>query len=299
MTQSVPEPDPREERLDVYDRAKEFTSIIAVDTLSGAKFLVSTADNTVGRLLFLKGNRGEFGVLESAFHAIDSLGLRPRVEGKTFVDIGANIGTSTIAALLWHPFHDAVAFEPEPGNYKLLKLNAVLNDVDDRLRTVPIAVSNESGTATLLLNPFNSGGHAVRIGRSQPFGIVERPGKMTVEKVSLDDLVTRDLLDPDRIGMIWIDVQGHEGMVLSGGRSVFAAGIPTVIEFYPRMLKGAAQWRMLNRMVASYFTHFVDLREIQREGQDFELRDARALAAFGSAFEERRFTDLLLVRLPA
>jgi len=298
VSDAEPKPDPLQERLDQYEQARDISPVIAVETLKGARFFVNTADNVVGRILFTKRNRGEFGVLETALETLDRLGLASEVEGTTFLDIGANIGTSSIAAVLWHGFHDALAIEPEPGNYKLLKLNALFNDVEDRFRTLPIAVSDESGHATLLLSPFNSGAHAIRIGRAKTLDLGVRPTKSTVEKASIDDLVERDLLDADRIGMVWIDVQGHEPLVLTGGASLFGRGVPTVMEYYPHVLRTAGQWRTLNRAVATYFTHFVDLREAGHDPEgEVDLREARTLSAYGSDWEQRRFTDLLLVKL--
>ena len=292
--------DEKAERREFYEHAAEFTQILSADDVRGARVLVRRSDDTVGRGLFLKGGRGEFTVLEAAMHVLSDLGLAERVAGRTFLDIGANIGTSSIAALLWHGFHDAVACEPEPGNYELLKLNAILNHVDDRLRPLPVAVSSVSGTVTLLLSSHNSGGHAVRIGRDEAVKsqLPEHPAKVTVDRVSLDALAEDGLVDPEGAGLLWVDVQGHEAHVLEGATSLLERDVPAVIEFYPAMLDRVGQLDVLNRLVADSFTHFVDLRDHRpRQNGTFQLQEAASLPEYASAFDEmRRFTDLLLLR---
>jgi FkbM family methyltransferase len=297
-----PTADEKAERKEFFEQAAGFTQILSADDVRGARFLVRTGDGTVGRGLFWKGGRGEFTVLEAAMDVLSALDLSDRVAGRTFLDIGANIGTSSIAALLWHGFHDAVACEPEPSNYELLKLNAVLNHVDDRLRALPVAVSSASGTSTLFLTPDNSGGHSVRIAKgSFKSQIADYGPTIKVERVSLNELVARELIEPERAGLLWVDVQGHEAQVLKGATALLDRDVPAVIEYYPAMLDRVGQLRILNRHVAANFTHFVDLRDY-RPGQDdwFELLTPRALPEHASTFDGgRRFTDLLLLRLPS
>lgn len=59
--------------------------------------------------------------------------LRP---GGTFVDIGANIGSQTIYAMLSGHHARALAVEPVPANAKLLRMNMMLNGLEDRVGTV-------------------------------------------------------------------------------------------------------------------------------------------------------------------
>lgn len=49
------------------------------------------------------------------------------------LDIGANIGTTTIEILRQLPMVTADAFEPEPTNFQLLRMNLLTNDLHSRV----------------------------------------------------------------------------------------------------------------------------------------------------------------------
>ena len=110
-------------------RAEESTSIVAVDTEAGC-FLLATSDENITPSLFLKRSRGEIRTLRRTMSVLGELGLAPA--GGTLVDVGANIGTTTVSGLRQHGFERAVACEPEPRNVLLLELNIVANDLRER-----------------------------------------------------------------------------------------------------------------------------------------------------------------------
>src|SRR5258708_27280089 len=115
-----------------FESASEFTPLVAVDS-KDARFLVSTADEAVGRRLFRRGRRGEMVTLGHAVSILEAVGLGHWARGTTFLDLGANVGTSAITALLAHEFQAAIACEPEPENHRLLRGNAAMNDLAARL----------------------------------------------------------------------------------------------------------------------------------------------------------------------
>ena len=98
-------------------RAEELTPLVAVDA-EGARFLLDTSDENITPSLFLKRSRGEIRSLRRAAAVLGSLGLRS--VGGTLIDVGANVGTTTISALREHGFERAVACEPEGRNVRLL-----------------------------------------------------------------------------------------------------------------------------------------------------------------------------------
>jgi FkbM family methyltransferase len=291
-------------RRQFFEAAPAFTPFIGVVDNTGLKFIVQTTDDVVGRGLFLKGARVEFRVLEKALGILEAAGRAKRLNDTTFFDIGANIGTTTVAALrLDHvqrrqhgagPFKDAVACEPEPTNYGLLKLNVVLNEVADRVRTLPVALSDRTGTTPLHIDPLNSGAHAIPDEGSDGSDSEE----IVVEKATIDDLVQRGLVAPDEIGLIWIDVQGHEGHVLAGGGSLFDLGAPVVVEFAPTLLKQSGGQSKLYGAIREHYTHFFDLR--QPGAAKPVRRLVKELKEYGQLFQEgksRSHTDLLVMRL--
>lgn len=286
-------PNSDDDRDRFFEAAREFTPLVAVDSLN-ARYVVSTADDTVGRRLFRRTARGEMVILARAVAALEALGQSHLVDGTTFLDVGANIGTSAITALRSHAFGRAVACEPEAENCRLLKVNAAMNDLDDRVLVLQVAVSDSLGVATLALTPTNSGGHYV-----VKNGNEEDHLTASVETVSVDYLVNRGILDPDEVGMVWIDAQGHEGHIVKGASQLVDRGVPIVLEFHPEMLESAGGKAMLEEIISTSYTDFVDLHMVDvNDPSKVELHPAADVSAFGKAFGGKadNHTDILTLR---
>ena len=86
----------RREREAFLEASAAFTPLVAVQTRSGL-FLVPTSGESIGRTLFAKRARGEMRTLKLTLTALKDLGADPRRD-RAFVDVGANIGTTTIRA---------------------------------------------------------------------------------------------------------------------------------------------------------------------------------------------------------
>lgn len=140
------------------------TPYLGVSTDSG-RFLVATSDGGVGRSLFVKSGRPEFRVLSRAVRVIEEVMGREAVAGKLFIDIGANIGTTTVCALSAHGFGSAVCCEPERENNQLLRANLALNDLDDRARTLQVAVSSRIGHSSFVVMEERRGASWVAVDR--------------------------------------------------------------------------------------------------------------------------------------
>jgi FkbM family methyltransferase len=85
----------------------------------------------------------------------------------TYLDIGANIGTTTIpvAGKYGWDFH---VFEPDPVNFRRLQSNLVRNGVAAKVHANNLAVSDRTGTVELRQSPYNLGDHRIvasKVGR--------------------------------------------------------------------------------------------------------------------------------------
>jgi FkbM family methyltransferase len=292
----------RDERAQYYDTAREMTPFLGVQSGS-ATFLVRTEDKHVGRSLFMNGGRGEMIVLRRAVSMLELLKGDGVVQGSTFLEVGANIGTTTIPALLDHGFGAAVAFEPEPSCFNTLKLNAVANGLDDRLSAIGAAVSNQTGRMTLAGSPEMGGKHwlandegGTRRAKAKAATQVE------VDTVTLDQMVAEGRLDPGRVGMFWMDAQGSEGHVLEGAGAVLEHGPPIVLEWDPGGLDRVGGLDKVTTAASANYTHFIPLRkEAQDSDEGRSLRPAGELGDYTDAFiapgRSQGFTDILLLRL--
>ena len=247
----------RDERLAYFDRADQYTPYLATKVAGGAQFLVKTEDKHIGRSLFSKQARGELAALDRAVAAIEGLLGPDAITSRSFVDVGANIGTTTIPALLSHGFAAAVAIEPEPENVRVLRLNVLLNDLEDRVTTLAVAASNEVGQSELVVDRSRGGKHWIATDRSKlrKKNLAENE-ILTVETVTLDQLVETGVIDAERIGLLWMDAEAHEGHILEGGLSLLARGVPLVLEWNPVILDRVGDRGKIERAVADGYTHF-------------------------------------------
>lgn len=126
-----------------------------------------------------------------------------------FYDIGANIGFFTvIAARLVGQSGQVYAFEPVPENADRIRHNTEINHFS-QVTVFQKAVGASAGEAELLL-AHHSGGATLSSAGTPP----DLRGKMEVELVCIDDLISQGRLQPPSV--VKIDVEGAEIAVLQG-----------------------------------------------------------------------------------
>jgi FkbM family methyltransferase len=175
--------------------------------------------------------------------------------GMTFVDIGASFGYHTVlAGRLVGPTGRVVACEPGPQNISVLLLNIEAHQLTN-VTVHPVAASDHTGS----LLYYGSGGN----GHVSPFSgrATDLAGGSLVPARPIDEL----LGDEERVHAIKIDVEGAEGLVLAGARSILARWHPALFfEFSPPALQ-----------VTSACTGQELLEGLQELGYRFEVLDAR------------------------
>lgn len=139
--------------------------------------------------------------------------------GRTFIDIGAHVGTWTINLARY--FDKVISFEPDPRARVSLMKNLELNNIKN-VEVIPKAVSNKTGTIqfNLFFNPAtNTMMNPTMMGRTDlPIG------QQTVETISIDEFVkSRDINDID---FIKIDAEGAELLIVEGGVQMFQTQAP-------------------------------------------------------------------------
>ncbi len=108
-------------------------------------------------------------------------------------------------------------------------------------------------------------------------------------------LVETGDVDIDRVGLAWIDVQGHEGHVLAGATSLLERPIPAVTEFWPEALRRAGGLDRFRALVAGRYSEVVDLRRSLAEGRAELTPTGRLDDLIERYAGAASFTDLLLI----
>jgi len=142
-----------------------------------------------------------------------------------FVDVGANIGTQSVYAMRSGAFGRAIAIEPDPHNFEILKLNLAANGLENRVKAISAAVSAVSGRLRLTRHGKNHGAHSVE------GAFVAKPaGSIEVAAVALDDLMQQQAIAPQQVTLVKIDVEGHELAVLDGMPGLRRVSVPVLVE---------------------------------------------------------------------
>jgi FkbM family methyltransferase len=276
-------------------RAKRHTPVVAVDT-SGARYFVSTSDEAVGLGIFARGSHERDQLDAVAAVLSDWSGEADPLRGKRFLDIGANIGTSVIEAMVSLGCSGGWALEPHPGNFKLLRHNLLENGFDGSVLPLELAVSDGDGTATLEVAKVNMGDHRVRVGGADGGRMAEGEREtIEVPMRSLDSLVADGTVSLGDVALAWVDTQGHEAQVLAGARSLVEAGVPVYAEYWPYALERAGGLARLNDIIQGAWGEVADIGFGHEEAKRRPAAEIEAVAANYDAADPHAATNILLL----
>lgn len=143
-----------------------------------------------------------------------------KLQDKVVLDIGANIGNHTVA---FSQMAKAVyAFEPNPVVFEVLKLNT---KPFSNVHLFNLGASVETGSIQALIPKRNCGAGAVvsdRFVKKQDEDYIN----LTFDVVALDAL---DALAGEAVGLVKIDVEGHELQAFRGMQSLLSAQKPIIL----------------------------------------------------------------------
>ncbi len=130
-------------------------------------------------------------------------------QNATIVDAGANIGAFTLFAAALFPDARIFSFEPEKGNYEVLKKNVELNALSN-VTPYHEAVSVHDGTVKLSIDTKDNASHSIE-------GSLKNDAQ-EVSAVSLKTIIERDGLK--NIDLLKLDIEGTEYEVLMGSGDI-------------------------------------------------------------------------------
>jgi FkbM family methyltransferase len=186
----------------------------------------------------------------------DVLQTRPFIRRGAMIDIGANIGTTSITRLLLGHVDYVYAIEPDPANYACLVRSAFDNGLDHRLSADNIALADHDGDATLM-RADAIGRHRLRQGDGRLRGPAVKVRTMT-----LDNWARWRGCDRSSVTYIKCDTQGWEDHILRGAPEWLSyTHIAWELELCPRLLeKAGSSLAGVCRRLQDQFAWFVELR---------------------------------------
>ena len=144
------------------------------------------------------------------------------------VDVGANNGVYSWHLARWSA--GVVAFEPQPSHARFLE-----KAFGSRVRVEQVALSNEAGEAVL---------RVPRREREDGRATIESENQLSEFECDEYTVPCRQLdsYEIGRVGLIKIDVEGHELSVLEGARALISRDLPNlIIEAEERHRHGALE----------------------------------------------------------
>lgn len=135
-------------------------------------------------------------------------------DGSCFVDVGAHCGFWTL--MLSDVFDCCIALEPAEYQFKLLETNIIRNGLKNAVAS-RCAASDIDATGVLNIMGLSGGNNSLGRQSDTPMRTEQ------VRKVRLDSL------ELPRVGLIKIDVEGHEYEVLLGGLDTIKKYLPAIV----------------------------------------------------------------------
>lgn len=167
--------------------------------------------------------------------------------GMTVLEIGANIGFFTLLfSRLSGKAGKVIAFEPDPGNFRLLEKNIKANDRGNVL-CVRKAVSDKTGPERLFRSEEHHGDH-------RTFDSADGRESVEIEAVAIDGFLPAG----SSVDFIKMDIQGAEYSALLGMEGTIrnSARLVMLCEFSPALIRraGASPEAMLNKLAGYGFS---------------------------------------------
>lgn len=202
---------------------ERYTSYILRNFLNGTallekkqpKYKVCVLSNDlIGRSFAVSGAYEEAGV--AAVEWFCKQNIIKNSNGSIFIDIGANIGTYSLA--LSSSFETILAFEPHPVVNQVLSLNKEINGFDN-INIQPYGLSNIDAEVTLYEPIRNAGGASLEhTGLDVSYTVQIKHASTIINQLKRDN----------KVSFIKMDVEGHELMVMQGLKELLIEDQPVV-----------------------------------------------------------------------
>lgn len=267
-----------QKRLELVEAAREVMPYISVQ-VDGLKFLFNRNDNLIANDILGSGRTYSKEEMQFFYK------IAPRFESGYFLDIGANIGTTSIyfrknicSSLKY------IAFEPLKENYKVLKANCILNGCED-IQTINVGMSNVTGHKKMHIFDGAFGSSMVTDNADAP---------ETCDFITLDDFVRELDLPVKDIAYFWVDVQCHELEVVEGGLNTFRNSPASLyIEFNVEEYRKKDKAKRFLNLLAEIYSKFVCYEQYEK-GRG-EVRCIQELAKLPEEIE-LSFCNILLIK---
>ncbi len=174
---------------------------------------------------------------------------------KYLIDVGANIGTFCIPPTKDRLIKKCIAIEPVEKINDILKINIILNELNDKIKTYKYVISDKKNeNLSLTLNKNNYGDNKFKISKNR---------KKNFPIVKLDFFI--NYFDLNQL-LIKIDVQGFENKVLMSATKFINKSVPLIIEFDHNFIRRENSHKIIRLIKSKYnFFSLLDKKNVEKE----------------------------------
>lgn len=237
-------------------RGKRFI-LKALRQMIGEKYLI--ADYYSGKIVLNEKEFIDYSVCINGHYEKDVWGtISSNISyNEVFWDVGANIGTVSIPALLDRRISQVYCFEPNPIVFKQLKYNLELNK--GNFFAYNCALGSENQELPLYIgHTRNSGSNSLFYNRDNGFFLINC--------VTIDYLIENDKVHPPTI--LKLDVEGWEEHVLQGAKNLFIKAPPKLVIFESTSdFEGRCRHDRIIKFLQHYDYEVIDLSLPSDSGQ--------------------------------
>ena len=221
-------------------------------TVEGLSYVATAKDDLLMRRMytqrvnFAADGMQTFHTLAQKYYGVDD-------SAGYFLDLGANIGTTGIYFIKkLAPDLKLLAFEPDPENFKMHRVNLLLNDIgDDKATVVNCGLGDKADEMTMYRDFENPGGNSiVKKNEGRPQEIVKI--------IPLDDYFAEKQIAAQDVKYIWIDTEGFESQVLLGAKNLLRENpAPIFMECNLGAWDNSGCFDDMMALLAEGYSHFI------------------------------------------
>lgn len=221
-------------------------------TVEGISYVTTTKDTIIMRDMYV--NRVNYSAAEMRmFHTLSKEYYNVDDSAGYFLDLGANIGTTGISFIKkLTPNLKLLAFEPDPENFKMLRMNLILNDIDaDKAIPVNYGLGDKFDEMTMYINTINPGGNSI-------FQYYDDMPSEVIKIMPLDSYIAENNIAPEEVKYIWIDTEGFEAQVLLGAKNLLKRNsAPIFTELNLGKWREYGNFNSMIMLLEKYYSHFI------------------------------------------
>lgn len=253
-------------------------------------FFFDSSDKSIANYMFRKGKLFEKREMELFFQLATKFYGYPSNQDGVFLDIGGNIGTTSIFAKATNNNLKVVAFEPSSKNAKVFKLNAVVNNFED-IELYNMALSNFNGVGELYVNNQICTDHILMMNQYRKTTEILDREIESVSVMTMDSWCEKYHFPSEQVRYICLDVEGHENAVLEGMEKLLSKNAaPMWMEISSELSRNGSAERLLVN-VSKYYASFIDKRKPNK------VRNIRELKQLINEFSDKNaHTDVFLIK---